>query len=278
MTRSDGRTRQVLARRRSVFLDSVTVVRATARALVHQRFLLRVIVGVLLMFLALLVIWRVVGPRASTESRSLARPVLVGVRLMLTLCLQHLVASWLFDRWSGEEGERVLRLWRRLVRRIPAFVACSVLLGWLDHATGGLSAVTALRAAAAFGFSYLLSYVVPAAAATRSGMITGLVHTVRAFRRTFGADLFAWSGMWAVNAGVSLLAALPELLDLYSPQTGALAARLGGLLVMLPTAMVAASLGAGFCTVIFYAVANDRAPEGYPTAAVETVSGLTLQP
>lgn len=277
MTRVDGRTRQVLARKRSVFLDSLRVVRATARALVHQRFLLRVIIGVLLMFVALLITWRVVGPRPRAGERTFSRPTLVAVRLMFTLCLQHLVASWLFDRWSGEPGERVLRLWQRLVRRLPAFALCSVALGWLDHATGGLSAVTALRAAAAFGFSYLLSYVVPAAAANRSGMIVGFVHTVRAFRRTFGADLFAWSGMWAVNAGVSLLAAVPELLDLYSPETGGVAARLFGWVVVLPTAMAAASIGAGFCTAIFFAVATDRAPEGYPVDAIETVSGLQLR-
>lgn len=277
MTRQDGRTRHVLAHKRSVFVDSLAVVRATARALLHQRFLLRVIVGVLLMFVALLITWRILAPQPRTTDRTFSRPTLVAVRLLFTLCLQHIVASWLFDRWSGEQGERVLRLWQRLARRLPAFVLCSVLLGWLDHATGALNAVTALRAAAAFGFSYLLSYVVPAAAANRCGMIAGLVHTIRAFRRTFGADLFAWSGMWAVNTGVSLLAAVPELLDLYSPQTGGVVARLFGWLIVLPTAMTAAAVGAGFCTAIFYAVATDRSPEGYPVDAVETISGLQFR-
>lgn len=277
MTRRDGRTREVLAHKRSVFFDSLAVVRATAKALVHQRFLLRVIVGVLLMFVALLISWRILGPRPRTTERTFSRPTLVGVRLLFTLCLQHIVASWLFDRWSGEQGARVLRLWQRLARRLPAFVLCSAVLGWLDHATGGLNAVTALRAAAAFGFSYLLSYVVPAAAGNRCGMVAGLVHTVRAFRRTFGADLFAWSGMWAVNVAVSLLAAVPELLDLYSPETGGVVARVFGWAVVLPTAMAAAAVGAGFCTAIFYAVATDRAPDEYPVDALETISGLQLQ-
>ncbi|MEQ1700995.1 MAG: hypothetical protein ABMA25_12850 [Ilumatobacteraceae bacterium] len=268
--------RRVLSRKRSVFADSLAVVRATVRALVHQRFLLRVIVGVLLMFVTLLITWRIVGPRPRSTERTFSRPTLVGVRLLFTLCLQHIVASWLFDRWSGEQVARVLRLWQRLVRRLPAFVLCSALLGWMDHATGGLNAVTALRAAAAFGFSYLLSYVVPAAAANRCGMVAGFVHTVRAFRRTFGADMFAWSGMWVVNAAVSLLAALPEALDLYSPKDGGMGSRLFGSLVVLPTGMAAAAIGAGFCTVIFFALETNRAPVGYPKPAVETISGLQL--
>lgn len=267
----------MLSRKRSVFADSLTVVRATTRALLHQRFLLRVIVGVLVLLVASVVVWRVIGPPPATSGRTAGRPLAVGVRLLLTMCLQHIVASWLFARWSGEQGERVLRLWGRLVRRLPAFVVCSVLLGWLDHATSSLSAVTAVRSVAAFAVGYRLSYAVPAAAAYQCGMFAALARTFRGFRRTFGADMLAWSGMWFVNAAVSLLAALPEALDLYSPKAGGLGSRLFGSLIVLPTGMAAAAIGAGFCTVIFFALETDRAPAGYPKAAVETISGLQLR-
>ena len=139
-----------------------------------------------------------------------------------------------------------------------------------------LNAATIVRSGAAFAMSYLLSYAVPAAAAFHCGMWEASVRSVRAFRRTFGADMFAWSGMWVVNGVVALLTAVPEALDLYSPTTGGLAGRLLGWLLLVPVTMTATAIGAGFCTVIYYALETGRAPEGYPVAPVETISGLQL--
>ena len=271
-----GVIRRVLTRKRSALTDSLIVVRTTGRALIQQRFLVRVMVGVLVLLVSSLVIWRLAAPPPGSKARSAARPVMVSLRVVLTLCVQHIVASWLFARWSGERGERVLRLWRRLVKRLPAFAACAALLGWLDHASGSGGAATIVRSGAAFAMSYLLSYAVPAAAAFHCGMWAATVRSVRAFRRTFGADMFAWSGMWVVNGVVALLTAVPEALDLYSPATGGLAGRLSGWLLVLPLTMTATAIGAGFCTVIYYALETGRAPEGYPVTPVETISGLQL--
>lgn len=275
MTRPDGRARHALARKRSVFTDSLTVVKATARALVHQRFLLRVIVGVgLVAWLGLLVV-RLAGHHSTADRSWLVRPSVVALRLLLAMCLQFIVASWLFDRWTGERGERVLRLWQRLLPRLPAFLCWAVVLGSLDHATNSLGPVKLLRSLAAFALGYALSYAVPAAAVYRCGMWAAMRSAYRGWRRTMRSDLFAWSGMWAVNAAAALLTAVPEMLDLYTPGTGP--ARVIAWLVMLPSSMAALALGAGFCTVIFHALVTDRAPEGMPVEAVETVSGLTLQ-
>lgn len=278
-TPPQGRSRRVLTRKRAVLRDSVTVVRAVVRSMWHERFLLRLIGSVLLVAVSGLLLWRAVARPGHTSGKLSGRPVIVGLRLLATLCIQHIVASWLFASWLGETGHRVRSMWRRLAPRLPGFVVCAALLGWLDHATNATAAVHVIRSAAAFGASYVLSYAVPAAAVNRCGLLRGFGHTYRAFRRTFGADLFAWSGVWLVNGATALLSAVPEALDLYStaPSGGRpLLTRLVGWLVIVPSTIGSLAIGAGFCTVIFFALERNRPPAGYPHAAVETVSGLQL--
>ena len=274
------RARVVLTRKRAVVRDSVAVVRAVVRSMWRERFLHRLVGSVLVVFVSGLVVWRLAATPHRQGVQSLSRPVIVGVRLLATLCVQHIVASWLFASWSGETGHRVRSMWRRLLPRLPGFVVAALLLGWLDHATASSPAAHLVRSAAAFGASYVLSYAVPAAAAYRCGLLRGFGHTYRAFRRTFGADFFAWSGVWLMNGATALLAALPEALDLYSTghQTGRpLAGRLFGWLVVVPSAITSLAVGAGFCAVIFFALQRNHAPAGYPRSAVETVSGLHLE-
>jgi len=78
-----------------------------------------------------------------------------------------------------------------------------------------------------------------------------------------------------VSVAVSLLAALPELLDLYTPTTGGLGGRLFGWPVVLPTGMGAAAVGAGLCPVVFFRTQSGGPAVGVPAAAGERLRGAT---
>jgi len=274
------RARRVLGRKRAVIRDSLSVVRTTWRTLRHDRFLIRVLGGLVFAGLAGLIVWKLASKAAAPGDRARFRPVAIAIRLMAVLCVQYIVAAWLYSRWSGEVHERGRHLWRRLVRRLPAFLFWAIVLGWLDYATSASTFATLIRTAASFVLGYALSYAVPAAAVYRSGMFRAFRHSYRAFRKTFGADLFAWSGVWLVTGFVALATAIPEAFDLYSPGSparGGFIGRLIGWALVIPMSLAALALSAGFCTVIFFALTRNHAPTDYPKDAVETVCGLELE-
>ena len=274
------RARRVLRRKRVVVRDSVSVVRTTLRTLRRDRFLMRVLGGIVLAAIAGLLAWRLIGKASGAGGHARLRPLVIGIRLMAVLCVQYVVASWLYSRWSGELHEGGRHLWRRLVRRLPAFCFWAAVLGWLDYATQASTFATLIRTAASFGVGYALSYAVPAAAVYRSGMFHAFRRSYQAFRKTFGADLFAWSGVWLITGFVALATAIPEAFDLYSPGSrtrGGFAGRLIGWVLVIPISLGALAVSAGFCTVIFFALTSDRAPGEYSKSAVETVCGLQLE-
>lgn len=273
------RVRRVLHRKRAVLRDSLTVVRTTWRTLRRDRFLVRALWGVAVAGIVGLILWKLASKSSPPGERARFRPVAIGVRLVAALCVQYVVASWLYSRWSGEVHERGRHLGRRLVRLLPAFLIWAVVLGWLDRATQASTFSTLIRTGASFALGYALSYAVPAAAVYRSGMFHAFRRSYQAFRRTFGADLFAWSGVWLVTGFVALATAVPEAFDLYSPGSparGGFIGRLVGWGLVIPLSLGALALSAGFCTVIFFALTRNHAPTEYPKAAVETVCGLQL--
>jgi len=279
MTDEPTRTRRVLHRKRAVVRDSLSVVRTTWRALRHDRFLVRVLGGIVVAAFTGLIVWKVASKVSAPGDRARYRPLAIAIRLTAVLCVQYIVASWLYSRWSGELHERGRQLLQRLVRRLPAFLFWAIVLGWLDYATSASTFATLIRTAASFALGYALSYAVPAAAVYRSGMFHAFRRSYQVFRGTFGADVFAWSGVWLVTGFVALVTAVPEAFDLYSPGSparGGFIGRLIGWALVIPVSLGALALSAGFCTVIFFALTHNRAPRGYSKPAVETVSGLQL--
>ncbi|MBI4884490.1 MAG: hypothetical protein HY826_10610 [Actinobacteria bacterium] len=275
------RVRHVLHRKRAVLRDSVAVVLTTARALWKDRFLLRVLGGAALAMVVALVSWKVAGRAGSPGAHSRLRPLMIGVRLMATLCVQFIVASWLYSRWIGQGHNRVRDVWRHLGRRLPAFACCAAVLGWLDFATSTSTASSLIRTVGSFVFGYALSYAVPASAVFNCGMSRAFHRSYQAFRKTFGADLFAWSGVWLVTGVVALVTSVPEALDLYTPGSGerpasGIIGRLLGWALVVPISLGALAVSAGFCTVLFFALERNQAPSGYRKHEVETVSGLQL--
>ena len=205
MSPSTQRVRHVLTRKRNIVRDSLTVVRDAARAVTRNRFLLRVIVTVVFATVVALYCWRTLTTPSVDGERSVMHSIVVGSRFAVVLSLQFLVASWLFRTWRGEAPERIRHLWGSLLRRLPAFVVCAAVLAWLDHSAAVATSVTLLRSAVTFGFTYALSYAVPAAAVYGSGLLRGFLHAFRVWRATFGADLLAWSGVYerALKGSVS---------------------------------------------------------------------------
>lgn len=272
--------RHVLTRKRAVLRDSVTVVQYAVRALWHSRFLLRLISATVLLTVAALLAWRRLGPEGIGDSRSAAHSVVVGIRFLVVISLQFLVAAWLYASFSGSAHTHIRRLLGTLVRRLPGFAMCAAFLAWSDRAASLSSSASIARMAVSFAFSYVLSYAIPASAVYGTGMLHAFRGTYRALRTTFGADMFAWSGVWIVNGAMSLLAAVPDALDLYRPDADgtrfSLAGRLLNWLVLMPAGITAQAIGAAFVTVIFFALERNKAPEGFPKPAVETVSGLQL--
>ena len=280
MSPSTQRVRHVLTRKRDIVRDILTVVRDAARAVTRNRFLLRVIVTVVFATVVALYCWRTLTTPSVDGERSVMHSIVVGSRFAVVLSLQFLVASWLFRTWRGEAPERIRHLWGSLLRRLPAFVVCAAVLAWLDHSAAVATSVTLLRSAVTFGFTYALSYAVPAAAVYGSGLLRGFLHAFRVWRATFGADLLAWSGVWMVNGAMSLVAAVPDALDLYAPKSAgtrpSLVGRLANWLVVIPVSITALAIAASFATVIFFALEENRAPAGFAKGPVETVSGLQL--
>ncbi len=279
-TRESTRARRLLHRKRAVVRDSVSVVRVTWRTLRRDRFLMRVLAGIVFASLASLIAWKLASKSSAPADRARFRPVAIAIRLMVVLCVQYVVAAWLYARWTGEVRERGRHLLKRLVPRLPAFLLWAIVLGWLDRATQTSTFSTLIRTGASFGLGYALSYAVPAAAVYRTGMFRAFHRSYQAFRKTFGADLLAWSGVWLVTGFVALATAIPEAFDLYSPGSparGGAIGRVAGWAVVLPVSLGALALSAGFCTVIFFALTRNHAPTDYPKAAVETVCGLELE-
>lgn len=282
MSPASVHVRHVLTRKRAVVRDSITVVRQSVRALTHSRFLLRLVLGFVAVVVPLLVVWRLLGSKpTSAGERAVAHSVVVGGRSLAVLCLQYLVAAWLNATWCGTAHQHVRRLFGRLAARLPGFVLCAVFLAWCDRAVSLSSGTSIVRGAVAFGFTYVLSYAVPAAAVYDTGLLRSFHRTYRALRTTFGADMLAWSGVWIVNGAMSLLAAIPDALDVYSPRAPgvriSLVGRLVNWFVLMPAGISAQATAAAFCTVIFFALTQNRAPEGFTKPAVETVSGLQLE-
>jgi len=263
-----------------VLRDSITVVRYSVRALWHSRFLLRMVGGTVALTVASLLAWRRFGPEGIGDSRSTAHSVVVGIRFLVVMSLQFLVATWLFAKFSGTAHTHIRRLLGGLARRLPGFAVCAAFLAWSDRAASFSSSASIARMAVSFAFSYVLSYAIPASAVYGTGLVRSFHRTYRALRSTFGADMLAWSGVWIVNGAMSLLGAIPDALDLYRPGADgarfSLAGRLLNWFLLMPAGITAQAIGAAFVTVIFFALERNRAPEGFPKAPVETVSGLQL--
>jgi hypothetical protein len=278
---STERVRHVLTRKKHTVRDSLVVVRQAARAVTRNRFLLRLIIGVVVITAATLFTWRTLGTPSANGRRSLTHSIVVALRFVVVLSLQFIVASWLFRTWRGDAPERIRHLWGNLLHRLPAFAVCALVMAWLDHTAAMAARATLLRSAVAFGFSYALSYAVPASAVFGTGLLKGFRHAYRVWRATFGADLFAWSGVWMVNGAMSLVAAVPDALDLYTPQSSgkrlSLVGRLVNWVIVVPAAITALAIASAFATVIFFALEENRAPGGFPKGPVETVSGLQLE-
>ena len=86
--------------------------------------------------------------------------------------------------------------------------------------------------------------------------------------------------MWLITGFVALATAIPEAFDLYSPGSrarGGFAGRLIGWVLVIPISLGALAVSAAFCTVIFFALTSDHAPNEYSKSAVETVCGLQLE-
>lgn len=279
MTASTQRVRHLLTRKRHVVRDSLTVVRSVLRALTHQRFLLRVVIAVVVTTVASLAVWRSFGTPVVGGRRLLVHALIIGLRFAVMLSLQFVVAAWLYRTWCGQAPDKVRHLWGDLARRLPAILISAAVLAWLDHAAA-TSSTSLVRSAVSFGFTYVLSYAVPAAAVYGSGLLKGIRHAYRVWRATFGADLLAFAGVWVVNGLMALVSAIPDALDLYTPQSdGERLSRIGrwvNWLVVMPTAIVSVATAAAFTTVILHALEQNRAPDGFPKPAVETVSGLVL--
>ena len=279
MTASTQRVRHLLTRKRHVVRDSITVVHHVLRALTRQRFLLRVVLGVVVTTVASLALWRTLGTPVVGGRRTVVHALVIGLRFAVMLSLQFVVAAWLYRTWCGQTPEKVRHLWGDLARRLPAISVFSALLAWLDHAAAA-SATSLLRSALSFGFAYVLSYAVPAAAVYGSGLLKGFHHAYKVWRATFGADLLAFAGVWMVNGLMAVVSAIPDALDLYTPQSdGERLSRVGrwvNWLVVMPTAIAAIATAAAFTTVILHALEQNRAPGEFPKSAVETVSGLAL--
>ena len=278
-TEQPTRVRRVLHRKRAVLRDSLTVARTTWRTLRRDRFLLGVLFAIIVGGIGGLILWRVATKASAPGDRNQLRPLVIALRLMTVLCVQYMVAAWLYSRWTGEVHERGRHLWRRLLPRLPAFLFWAIVLAWLDRATRSSTFATLIRTGASFGLGYALSYAVPAAAVYRTGMFRAFHRSYQAFRRTFGADLFAWSGVWLITGVVSLLTAAPEAFDLYTPgstEQGGFIRRVLGWAFVIPLSLGALALSAGFCTVIFFALTRNQAPSEYSKPAVETVCGLHL--
>ncbi len=240
---------------------------------------MRVLAVIVFTSLASLIVWKLASKASAPGDRARFRPIVIAIRLLVVLCVQYVVAAWLYARWTGEVRERGRHLLTRLVPRLPAFLFWAIVLGWLDRATQASTFATLIRTGASFALGYALSYAVPAAAVYRSGMFHAFRRSYQAFRRTFGADLFAWSGVWLVTGFVALVTAIPEFFDLYSPGSparGGMIGRFVGWAIVLPVSLGALALSAGFCTVIFFALTRNHPPTEYPKAAVETVCGLQL--
>ncbi|MDO8390822.1 MAG: hypothetical protein Q7V57_10060 [Actinomycetota bacterium] len=272
--------RHVLTRKRAVLRDSITVVRYSIAALWSSRFLLRMVGSTVALTVLSLMAWRQLGPGGIGDARSVAHSVVVGIRFLVVMALQFLVATWLYASFSGTAHTHIRRLLGRLARRLPGFALCAAFLAWSDRAASLSSGGSIVRLAVAFGFSYVLSYAIPAAAVYDTGLLHAFRGTYRALRSTFGADLLAWSGVWIVNGITSILGAIPDALDLYRPDADgtrfSVAGRLVNWLVLMPAGITAQAICAAFVTVIFFALERNKAPEGFPKAAVETVSGLQL--
>ncbi len=281
MSPSTERARRVLTRKGGIIRDSLVVVRGAARAVTRNRFLLRLIVTVVVGTVTALFAWRTLANPGTGDRRTVMHSVVVGARFVVVLSLQFLVASWLFRTWRDNRPERIRHLWGQLARRLPAFAVCALILAWLDHATAVATTVTLARAGVTFAFTYSLSYAVPAAAVYGSGLLRGFGHAWRVWRATFGADLLAWSGVWMVNGAMSLVAAIPDALDLYAPRSDggtrpSLVGRMFNWLIVMPVSISALAIAAAFATVIFFALEESRSPAGFPKEAVQTVSGLEL--
>ncbi|CAN5503687.1 hypothetical protein BH10ACT2_BH10ACT2_10510 [soil metagenome] len=275
-----GRARRVLNRKRAVVRDSLSVVRTTWNTLRHDRFLVRTLGGIAVGSLVALVVWKLASKASDDHARF--RPLMIAIRLTLMLCVQYIVAAGLYAHWSGDPQARGRHMWKRLTPRLPAFLMWAIVLAWLEYATQTSTFATLIRTGASFALGYALSYAVPAAAVYRTGMFRAFQRSYQAFRVTFGADLFAWSGVWLVTGFVALLTAIPEIFDLYlpgspgSPPRAGFVGRLIGWALAIPVSVAALAISAGFCTVIFFALTRNYAPTDYSKHTVETVCGLQL--
>lgn len=273
--------RQVLTDKRDVFADSARVVRLSMRQVFRDRFLARTVPFVVVAVIVVLISTRMFTHAATAEDpRTWRKPLVTGFRLLVTMCLQYVVAAWLAAGWRGQEQEPVRRLVRRLGVRMPSLLAAAAIGAWFELTTVDLDWHTWVRAAIGFAYGYLLSYAVPASAFYGVGLFRAVGHSLSVLRRTFGADLLAWSGLWVVTGVASLVAAVPDALGLYSStDSGTKLSVVGRLFswgVILPSTMVAQAVAAAFTCVIFFALEAGRAPHGYPARAVETVSGVRL--
>ena len=285
MNTPTARVRRVLLTKRSIIAESFVVVRHTVHDLRERNLLRRLLVATLLALFVVQVTWRLIGTDTFGDERSVAHTVAMGVRLLAIFELQYVVSAVLFRRWSRNlpDGPVLSRsLGREMAIAAPGLALLAALQAILDRQVDTTAWATALQYCVSFAFSFVVYYAVPAAAVYQCGVFRAIQRSYVAFRATFGTDLLAWSGMWIISGIAALISIVPESFDLYqTPTRGSqrlsVVGRVFNWVALLPVTMVSQAIAAAFVTVIFYAFERNEAPAGYPTHAVETVSGLQLE-
>lgn len=282
MSHPTRRVRHVLHRKRSVIADSLVIVRHSVIDLRVNHLLRRVVLITLSGLFLLQIASRAAGHDPFGDEREVAHTISMGVRLLAIYYLQYVVSAVLYRRWSRNEQSRFLGFAAELTRMAPGLALMAAIQATLDRPTSAGPWASALQTSVALGFSFVVYYAVPAAAVYRCGAFKSITRSYAAFRATFGTDLLAWSGMWIISGLAALIGVVPEAFDLYETHGSSglrlsLAGRLFNWLALLPWTMVSQAIAAAFVTVIFFAFDRNRAPDGYPHHAVETVSGLRLE-
>ena len=285
MNTPTARVRRVLHTKQSVVADSFVVVRHSVSDLGRERLLLRLVLGTLLALFATQLTWRLIGSDTFTNERSWSHMLAMALRLLGIFALQYLVSAVLFRRWNSSNAATAsipLRsLSRELLAVLPGLALLALTQAALDRQVDTTAWATAYQYAVSFGFSFVVYYAVPAAAVYQCGVFRAIARSYVAFRATFGTDILAWAGMWLISGAAALISVIPEAFDLYrtagtSSRRLSVVGRVFNWVALLPATMVSQAIAAAFVTVIFFAFERNSAPAGYPTSAVETVSGLEL--
>jgi len=301
--RSDARaaTARVIRQKRSVLRSSLAVVYGCAREVLRTPALRVLVAAGLLVRVGAPVAFgrrlsRLDDPDAAAFARCAAGAVQacgstaqrVGLsigRSVVVAVIQFVISAMLVSGWrrasppGGGAAEGFASPGPAPVRWAPGLVASAlvgVVIG-LTSAAADLGRLHALvTAAIAFGWSYVAAYVLPAIAIHGKGLIGSVRAAVGVLRATWGADIFAWSGVWLVGGIASLVGQIPPLLvgwlgaD-YRPQV-----RVANLSLGVPVEVTSEVIAVAFVTAILWAVEFRRSPGRLDDAALSMVTGIDL--